>query len=151
LQLSSQPTDPENPEYQALASLMRGAGLEPTSLNLLRALCPTPEDASKLVKWMALSPAEPGPDGEAGSSFRRLAANVDESGFSLGAWVAALLAVHDWLEQRQLRATFADVAEYVRCCATAATPGGAAPLTDLRSNVLEMLRLYGIDAATPIP
>ena len=159
---------------------MQAAGLETTSLNLLRASTPNPEAANTLIKWMALHPAEadPGdpsdfpvsanPPSETSppassnpqsairipqaypTPFRQLAAAVDESGYALGAWVIALLAAHGWLAERHLRANFGDTLEYVRCCATAAA-GGNVPLTDLRSTVLEMLDAYGIDAAHPIP
>lgn len=149
----NEPDDLGSRSFKAMTSLMDAAGLEPTSLDLLLAAAPDRQTLLTLLRWMALHPGDTAvaPGMQSDSPFRQMAAEIDESAFSLTAWVESLLFTHQWLEERGLHANFTDALSYIGCCATAASHGAATtPLADLRSTVEEMLNRYGLEAATPV-
>lgn len=70
---------------------------------------------------------------------------VDESPYSLGQWIDAIIVVDKWLDERGLEAPFQAQLGYVSCACEAA--GAGATLTTLHSVVSEMLADYGFDSA----
>lgn len=72
---------------------------------------------------------------------------VDDSSFSLAAWIDAFIILEQWLEVRGRHAAFEDQLGYVHCACEAA--GAGVSLTTLAAVVSEMLDDYGFESAEP--
>jgi hypothetical protein len=69
---------------------------------------------------------------------------AQSSGFSLSEWISGIVEVYQWLEQKDLDATFVDVIQYVSC----ACHGSGGPYEE---GVLWYLENFGFERAKPSP
>lgn len=77
-----------------------------------------------------------------GRALRDLIASCDESTHSLSDWLDALDVLHNWLEERHIRATAVRQIGYVACSSESAPEEALTPM------VKRMLEDYGFDTVT---
>jgi hypothetical protein len=111
-----------------------------TDLTILQSACASPQDWHKLQALLAGTDAQ-----ELSPILDEFCQDVDQSDYSLGDWILALLAIDQWLEdlainQRPLKS----MAGYIHCCTSTLT--GTLPAPDLARFTKGMLDQHGFDA-----
>lgn len=111
-----------------------------TDITFLQTACASPQDRRKLQALLASTDAD-----ELSPILDEFCQDVDQSDYSLGDWILALLAIDQWLEERGIdQRPLKSMAGYIHCCTC--TLSGTLPAPDLASLTRGMLGEHGFDA-----
>lgn len=106
----------------------------------LQSACASPPDWLKLQALLAGTGAD-----ELSPILDEFCQDVDQSDYSLGDWILALLALDRWLEERGIdQRPLKSMAGYIHCCTSTLT--GTLPAPDLARLTRDMLDQHGFDA-----
>lgn len=112
-----------------------------TDTTFLQAACASPQDWHKLQALLAGADAQ-----ELSRILDEFCQDVDQSDYSLGDWILALLAIDQWLEESGIdQRPLESMAGYIHCCTS--TLAGTLPAPDLARLTRGMLEQHGFDAA----
>ena len=110
----------------------------PDPLDLIRKSVPEAEIFEKFDKFVKSAQAV---------DFDRLFEEVDQTDYSLGDWVEAIVGFDAWLEAEKVKSRpFSEMVGYIHCCTIAAPQTIRSP--NLRVVVIQSLKEFGFDAVS---